>query len=133
VINRIVVEPRLTAEYTDLADAPEPMLPTIAAVLARHYGVPCDGLWMNYYRDHRDSTGWHGDWPTCKRHVRSRRRSRLWVHSPGSPGRGWFRANRAPAPVAVWPRTLNAAGTCRSGSDRRQGLVRERSMGVPRL
>jgi 2OG-Fe(II) oxygenase superfamily len=67
MVNRMVVEPRLTAEYTDLADAPEPMLHTAAAALSNHYGVPYDGLWLNFYRDHRDSTGWHGDWPTCKR------------------------------------------------------------------
>ena len=67
MVNRMVVEPRLTAEYTDLADAPEPTLRTAVAALSNHYGVPYDGLWMNFYRDHRDSTGWHGDWPTCKR------------------------------------------------------------------
>ena len=29
--------------------------------------MPYDGLRINLYRDHRDSTGWHGDRPTCKR------------------------------------------------------------------
>lgn len=67
MVNRIVAEPRLTAEYLDLAESPEPILRTAAAVLSSHYGVPYDGLWLNLYRDHRDSTGWHGDWPTCKR------------------------------------------------------------------
>jgi alkylated DNA repair dioxygenase AlkB len=67
MVNRMVVEPRLTAEYPDLASAPEPMLHAAAAILSHHYGVPYDGLWVNLYRDHRDSTGWHGDWPTCKR------------------------------------------------------------------
>ena len=69
MINRMVREPRLTAEYTDLADAPHPFLRTVTAALSEHYGVPYDGLWMNHYRDHRDSTGWHGDWPTCKRDI----------------------------------------------------------------
>jgi alkylated DNA repair dioxygenase AlkB len=69
MINRVVREPRLTAEYTDLADAPHPFLHTVTAALSDHYGVPYDGLWMNHYRDHRDSTGWHGDWPTCKRDI----------------------------------------------------------------
>lgn len=55
----------LTAEYPDLADAPEPMLHAVAAALSEHYAVPYDGLWINLYRDHRDSTGWHGDRPTC--------------------------------------------------------------------
>ena len=26
-------------------------------------GVPYDGLWMNWYRDHRDGTSWHADRP----------------------------------------------------------------------
>jgi alkylated DNA repair dioxygenase AlkB len=67
IANRMVAEPRLTAEYPDLADAPQAILHTAAATLSAHYGIPYDGLWMNYYRDHRDSTGWHGDWTTCKR------------------------------------------------------------------
>jgi alkylated DNA repair dioxygenase AlkB len=67
IYNRRVPEPRLTAEYRDIADAPVPMLRTAAAALSRHYAVRYDGLWINLYRDHRDSTGWHGDRPTCKR------------------------------------------------------------------
>ena len=35
-----VTEPRLTAEYRDLDDAPQEMLPTIVAALTRHYGSP---------------------------------------------------------------------------------------------
>lgn len=61
------IEPRLTAEYTDLGQAPDEMLRTMVAALSEHYGVPYDGLWINYYRDHRDSTSWHGDWATCRR------------------------------------------------------------------
>jgi alkylated DNA repair dioxygenase AlkB len=67
MVNRQVLEPRLTAEYNDLPDAPDPLLGALAARLSTEYGVPYDGLWINFYRDHRDSTGWHGDWPTCKR------------------------------------------------------------------
>lgn len=66
--NRVVDEPRLTAEYADLASAPEPLLADLARHLSHHYGVPYDGVWINLYRDHHDSTGWHGDRPTCKRH-----------------------------------------------------------------
>lgn len=69
MVNRVVAEPRLTAEYADLVDAPHPMLRTAAAVLSAQYSVRYDGLWLNYYRDQRDSTGWHGDWPTCKRAI----------------------------------------------------------------
>ena len=60
---RMVTEPRLTAEYRVLADAPQPRLRAIAAALSDHYGVPYDGLWMNLYRDHQDGTGWHADRP----------------------------------------------------------------------
>ncbi|MHC1559048.1 alpha-ketoglutarate-dependent dioxygenase AlkB [Actinomycetospora sp. C-140] len=56
-----VVEPRLTAEYPDIAHAPLPMLHTIVDALRDHYGVPYRSLWINLYRDHRDSTSWHGD------------------------------------------------------------------------
>ncbi|MFI9556668.1 alpha-ketoglutarate-dependent dioxygenase AlkB [Nonomuraea endophytica] len=69
IADRMMVEPRLTAEYPDLAGAPHDLLRTAAAVLSAHYGVPYDGLWINFYRDHRDSTGWHGDWATCRREL----------------------------------------------------------------
>jgi alkylated DNA repair dioxygenase AlkB len=65
--NRLVDEPRLTADYAVLASTPEPLLPVLARRLSDHYGVPYDGVWFNLYRNHHDSTGWHGDWPTCKR------------------------------------------------------------------
>jgi hypothetical protein len=58
---------RFTAEYADLADAPDPALREAADALSAHYQVSYDGLWINFYRDHRDGTGWHGGWPTCKR------------------------------------------------------------------
>jgi alkylated DNA repair dioxygenase AlkB len=64
---RTVTEPRLTAEYPRLALAPQAMLHTLAGVLSRHYGVAYDGLWVNLYRDHHDSTGWHGDGPSARR------------------------------------------------------------------
>jgi alkylated DNA repair dioxygenase AlkB len=60
--NREVDEPRLTHEYRDLATAPA-FLVDVAAALSEYCGVPYDGLWMNWYRDHRDSTSWHADRP----------------------------------------------------------------------
>lgn len=63
---REVREPRMTAEYPAIADAPHG-LAQIADALSRQYGVRYDGLWLNLYRDHRDSTAWHGDWPSCRR------------------------------------------------------------------
>jgi alkylated DNA repair dioxygenase AlkB len=58
---RRVIEPRLTAEYPDIAKAPQPLLHRVAAALTAHYGVAYNSLWINLYRDQRDSTSWHGD------------------------------------------------------------------------
>jgi hypothetical protein len=33
----------------------------LARRLSDHYGVPYDGVWIDLYRNHHDSTGWHGD------------------------------------------------------------------------
>ena len=63
----MVTEPRLTAEIRDLTAAPSPLLVEAAAALSTHYGVCYDGLWINLYRDGRDSTAWHGDRISCKR------------------------------------------------------------------
>lgn len=67
IYNQKVDEPRLTAEYADISEAPNDTLRALATRLSSHYGVPYDGVWLNQYRDERDSTGWHGDWSTCKR------------------------------------------------------------------
>ncbi len=67
MFNRLVDEPRLTAELPNIATAPEGIVKVAATVLSRHYEVPYDGLWLNLYRNERDSTSWHGDWPSCRR------------------------------------------------------------------
>ncbi len=59
------LEPRLTAEYGHLRDAPAP-LAAMADVLSKHYCVRYDSLWLNLYRDGRDSTGWHRDRFSCR-------------------------------------------------------------------
>ena len=56
-----LVEPRLTAEYPEVANAPQAMLHQIASALSEEYGVTYRSLWINLYRDQRDSTAWHGD------------------------------------------------------------------------
>jgi alkylated DNA repair dioxygenase AlkB len=63
---RVVTEPRMTAEYPVLADAPQPILREIGAALSAHYGVRYDRLWMNLYRGNDDGTGWHADRPANK-------------------------------------------------------------------
>src|SRR5262245_20866010 len=61
------LEPRLTAEYRDLGQSPHPPLIAAAEVLSAHYGTRYDGVWLNLYRDGRDSTGWHRDRFSCRR------------------------------------------------------------------
>jgi alkylated DNA repair dioxygenase AlkB len=67
VYNRKVDEPRLTADYPNIDAVPSPALLVLAQRLSACYGVRYDGLWVNLYRDERDSTGWHRDRITCKR------------------------------------------------------------------
>jgi alkylated DNA repair dioxygenase AlkB len=63
---RMVTEPRLTAEYPVIADAPLPVLHYLTGVLSAQYGRPYARLWMNWYRDNDDGTGWHADRPADK-------------------------------------------------------------------
>jgi alkylated DNA repair dioxygenase AlkB len=58
---RTVIEPRLTADYPDVAQAPLEALRSIAAALSEHYRVRYGSLWVNLYRNQHDSTAWHGD------------------------------------------------------------------------
>jgi alkylated DNA repair dioxygenase AlkB len=58
---RMVEEPRLTAEYPIVADAPQPVLRYLTSTLSAHYDRRFGRLWMNWYRDNRDGTGWHAD------------------------------------------------------------------------
>ena len=65
--DRMVLEPRLTAEVRRLSDAPHPALTEAANALSETYGVRFDHLWLNLYRDGRDSTAWHRDRFSCRR------------------------------------------------------------------
>lgn len=56
-----IIEPRLTAEYRTVSMAPQSIMGEIAASLSRRYQCSYRSLWMNLYRDHHDSTAWHGD------------------------------------------------------------------------
>jgi alkylated DNA repair dioxygenase AlkB len=66
IFNQEFREPRFTAEYRTLADAPIDALREIATALSRRYGTIYDGVWMNFYRDHRDGAGWHAGRPANK-------------------------------------------------------------------
>jgi|HubBroStandDraft_4_1064222.scaffolds.fasta_scaffold115503_2 alkylated DNA repair dioxygenase AlkB len=69
IYDRKVDEPRLTADYPRIETAPGSALRLLARRLSDVYGIPYDGVWVNLYRNERDSTGWHGDWITCKRDI----------------------------------------------------------------
>jgi alkylated DNA repair dioxygenase AlkB len=67
--DRKVDEPRLTADYSRIETVPSKALRQVADRFSDVYGIPYDGVWVNLYRDERDSTGWHSDWITCKRDI----------------------------------------------------------------
>jgi alkylated DNA repair dioxygenase AlkB len=67
MFERWLLEPRLTAEIRDLSSARHPSLRDAADALSSRYGVRYDSLWLNLYRDGRDSTAWHGDRISCRR------------------------------------------------------------------
>lgn len=58
-----VLEPRLTAGFSpDASDASVPdVLPSMCSALSDRYGVDFDRVWVNLYRDGRDSVAWHPD------------------------------------------------------------------------
>lgn len=60
--DRVVDEPRLTAEYAGPGAAPA-LVGELIQVLTAQFSVPFDRVWMNWYRDHDDGTGWHADRP----------------------------------------------------------------------
>ena len=61
--DREVLEPRLTAGWaTEVGSSDVPgALREVAGALSRRYGVVFDRIWVNLYRDGRDSVAWHGD------------------------------------------------------------------------
>ncbi|WP_049827843.1 alpha-ketoglutarate-dependent dioxygenase AlkB [Pseudomonas sp. URIL14HWK12:I6] len=67
MFNKVFLEPRMTAAYPDIRQISQEGLLKAMAALSDHYGVPYDGLWMNLYRSGRDGTGWHRDYPSCRK------------------------------------------------------------------
>ena len=61
--DRRVPDPRLTAGWsTDPADGELPaILLAMIGPLSQRYAVEFDRIWVNLYRDGRDSVAWHGD------------------------------------------------------------------------
>lgn len=60
--DRNVLEPRLTNEFHDVSRAPG-FLVTLTEALSDYCDVPYDSIWLNWYRDERESTSWHADRP----------------------------------------------------------------------
>jgi alkylated DNA repair dioxygenase AlkB len=56
-----VLEPRLTAGWSTDAGLAPPLLLTMCELLSARYHVGFDRVWVNLYRDGRDSVAWHGD------------------------------------------------------------------------
>jgi alkylated DNA repair dioxygenase AlkB len=92
-----VVEPRLTAELAELAAAPA-ALRRAAERLSTQYGVSYDSLWLNFYRDGRDSTAWHGD-----RISRRHRAHTVPVLTLGATRRFLIKRRKGGPSLALWP------------------------------
>jgi alkylated DNA repair dioxygenase AlkB len=94
--DREVTEPRLTAEFAELGAAP-PELRSAAERLSTQYGVRYDGLWLNFYRDGRDSTAWHGD------RISLRRECTVPVLTLGATRRFLIKPSDGGSSLALWP------------------------------
>lgn len=87
-----VTEPRLTAQYSRVTMAPHPILRDITAAFTSRYSSAYRSLWINLYRDHRDSTAWHGDrigrvTPNCAVPVLSLGSTRTFQIRPSAGGK----------------------------------------------
>lgn len=63
MFNQTFREPRFTAAFDSIERAPIPFIADLTDALLARYGVRYDSLWMNFYRDQRDGSGWHADRP----------------------------------------------------------------------
>jgi alkylated DNA repair dioxygenase AlkB len=61
MFDQVFREPRLTATFKDLRRIPLPELLEAIDALSARYGNRYEGLWINFYRDGNDGTGWHRD------------------------------------------------------------------------
>jgi alkylated DNA repair dioxygenase AlkB len=56
-----VLEPRLTAGWSTSATEVPPLLAQMCSLLSVRYAIDFDSVWVNLYRDGKDSVAWHGD------------------------------------------------------------------------
>jgi alkylated DNA repair dioxygenase AlkB len=59
--DHVLPEPRLTAGWSSDGEQAPPVLLTMCALLSARYSIGFDRIWVNLYRDGRDSVAWHGD------------------------------------------------------------------------
>jgi alkylated DNA repair dioxygenase AlkB len=59
--DNILPEPRLTAGWSTEAGQAPPLLTRMCEPLSARYEIGFDRVWVNLYRDGRDSVAWHGD------------------------------------------------------------------------
>jgi alkylated DNA repair dioxygenase AlkB len=59
--DRELPEPRLTAGWSTAAEHAPPLLSEMCVLLSARYEIGFDSVWVNLYRDGRDSVAWHGD------------------------------------------------------------------------
>lgn len=58
---RMVDEPRLGAQLKCPASGAPTVVNAMSTALSDRYGKPLNSVWVNYYRDGRDSVAWHSD------------------------------------------------------------------------
>ncbi len=59
--DQILDEPRLSRSFAPTESLPHPVMHEVRDGLRRQLRVPLSGVFLNYYRDGRDSVAWHGD------------------------------------------------------------------------
>ena len=101
-------------DHPVIADAPHPVFGLLAGALSEHYRTPYERLWMNWYRDHDDSTGWHADRPANRRPEAT-----IPVLSLGATRRFLIRPAGGRAPD---PRPASPSGRCSTRRDCRCGV-----------
>lgn len=100
MFEQMVLEPRMTAQFRRLRDVPHRAIVDAAQALSDHYGVKYDNIWMNLYRNHEDSTGWHRDRFSCRREL-----CIVPVLSLGATRRFQIKPRAGGASVSVTPRS----------------------------
>ena len=132
---RVVDEPRLTRAYAPDEALPHPALGDVRSALEQRYGTVFGGVFLNYYRDGRDSVAFHRD-PRAARVGSGPRRDRDARRDPRVPvpatlGRPFHRRStrlgRPHRDARAVPPRLGA----RCPQDRERGTTDQREHSIP--